>query len=225
MKKNIARLLVILMVAIACKKKADPPANTQNFAPGKPGSTWTYDTRNIVTATSGSFTLTKTSRDTVVSGRTYNVYANNNGPNAYLSLVGNEYFQYAAFAGTDQKVEILYLKNNLAVGAAWEQNVSITVAGIGTISTKLMNRVEEKGISYTVGSRTFTDVIRVKTTLGPISLPGIPLPITPTSEINNYYANSIGRIFNKTKISITIPTAPPIAVDEETSIKNYTIIP
>lgn len=221
----MARLLLIFLVAIACKKKTTPPADTQNFAPGGPGSTWTYDTRNITTSTSGSFVLTKTSLDTLVNGKRYRVYNNNNGPSAYFAQVGNEYFQFTTFVGTDQKLELLYLKNNLSVGDTWEQNISITLAGIGTISTKLTNRVEEKGISYTVGSKTFSDVIRIKTTVGTISLPGIPLPITPVSEINTYYANNVGRIFNKSKINITIPTVAPFNVDEETSLRNYTIVP
>ncbi|MCU0335056.1 MAG: hypothetical protein MUF62_08380 [Chitinophagaceae bacterium] len=225
MKHYLTALLLLPLLAADCNKDNGPDTPAENYLPGGTNSTWTYDTRNITAGTTGSYTLTRTSRDTTVSGRTYRVYSNSNGPSFYYSVAGSDYYQYANFPGTDQQIELLYLKAGAAAGTNWQQNVALTIPGLGSFSTSLTNRIEEKGISYTVGTRSFTDVVRVKTTIGAITIPGVPIPITPTSDINTYYANNVGRIFNKTIVNISIPTVPAIAVNEETSIRSFTIVP
>lgn len=225
MKNYLTALLLMPLLAADCNKDNGPDTPAENYLPGGASSTWTYDTRNSTAGTSGSYTLTRTSLDTMVSGRAYRVYNNNNGPSFYYSVAGNDYYQYANFPGTNQQIELLYLKAGAAVGTSWQQNITLNIPGIGTINTSLTNRIEEKAISYTVGTRSFTDVVRVKTTIGTINIPGVPLPITPVSDINTYYANGVGRIYNRTIVNISVPTVPAIVVNEEASLRSFNIVP
>lgn len=225
MKKYLIALLLMPLLAADCNKDKDPAYAKENYLPGNTNSTWTYDTRNNTANTTGSYTLTRTNRDTIVNGRTYRVYSNNNGPSFYYGAAGSDFYQFANFPGTDQPIELLYLKAGAAVGTSWQQNITLNIPGIGAINTSLTNRIEEKGISYTVGTRSFTDVVRVKTTIGTINIPGVPLPITPVSNINTYYANGVGRIYNQTIVNIAIPTVPAIVVNEETSLRSFNIVP
>jgi hypothetical protein len=61
--------------------------------------------------------------------------------------------------------------------------------------------------------------------MGNITIPGLPVAITPVTDINTYYAAGVGRIYNRSKVNIVIPTQPTINTDDETSLRTYTIVP
>ncbi len=219
-------LLIALFGLLGCSKEEGTEATPQeNYQPGKANSSWTYDTRNNITSATGSFVLTHTGRDTSINSRTYSVYSISGAGNTYFARSGSDYFQYTSFVGTDQKLELLYLKGNVAAGLSWDQDITISIPGLGSITAKVTNKVEEKGISYAVGGKTYTDVVRIKSTIGAVTLPGVPIPITPVTDINTWFANGVGRIYNRSKVNITIPTVPAINIDEETSLRSYTIVP
>ncbi len=226
MKKYLVILAAMPLLAADCNKETEPAPPAASFLPVTTNSTWTYDTKNNITSATGSYTLKVTGKDSVIGTKTYKVFSNTGGGNEYYAQIGREYFQYAVFAATNQKVELLYLKDNLNAGLSWDQTISITVVGLPTTLTGVLtNKIEEKGISYTVGGKTYSNVIKVKTTIGAITIPGLPTAITPVTDIYSYYAAGVGRIYTRTKINITIPSVTPINVDDEITLKSYTIVP
>lgn len=216
---------LVLLLLGACKKETGGSGSTTTFLPGNANSTWTYESKNFVNSTTATLLMTKTSKDSSINGRTYKVYTISGSSNAYYLQSGTDYYQFSTFAGTTSKVEWFYLKSNAASGATWDQDITITIAGIGSVTAKLTSRVEAKGISYTVGGKTYTDVVQIKSTIGPLNIPGLPVPITPVSDITSYYANNVGRIYSRSKVNFTIPTVPAVNIDEETTLKSYSIIP
>lgn len=219
-------LAIIPLFAADCNKEVDPIAPSVSFLPITTNSTWTYDSKNNITAATGSFTIKVTGKDSSIAGKTYKVFSNTAGANEYYAKSASDYYQYTNFAVANQQLELLYLKDNVNAGLSWDQTISITVPGLPTTLTgTLTNKIEEKGISYTVGGKTYTNVIRVKSSIGPVTIPGVPIPITPVTDINSYYAAGVGRIYTRTKISITIPTVTPFNSDDEVTLKSYTIVP
>lgn len=218
-------LLTLPLLAAQCNKETTPTPAATDYQPAKAGSTWTYDTKNNINSTSGSFTLTATSKDSVFNGRTYRVVTNTAGANVYFAKSGSDYYQLAKFDALNQQLELLYLKDNLSVGASWEQNVTISIPGVGNTTVKLTNTVQANDISYTVNGKSYSKVVHVKTVMGNITIPGLPTAITPVTDINTYYAAGIGRIYNRSKVNIVIPTQPTINTDDETSLRTYTIVP
>jgi hypothetical protein len=225
MKKYLVMLAAMPLLAADCNKETDPAPPPVSFLPVTTNSTWTYDTKNNINSATGTYTLKVTGKDTSIGSKTYKVCSKTAGENEYYLKSGSDYYQFANFAVANQKVELLYLKDNVNPGLSWDQTISITVPGLPTATATLTNKVEEKGISYTVGGKTYSNVIRVKSTIGAITIPGLPTAIIPITDINSYYAAGIGRIYSRTKISITIPTVTPINTDDEITLKSYTIVP
>lgn len=92
--------------------------------------------------------------------------------------------------------EIIFLKDNLAVGESWTETKTIVtnVVMFGMSQTINANAtfnsvIEEKGISMTVNGVTYTDVIKVKTTATVVSEDG-----TEVSEAQNWFAKDVGLI-------------------------------
>ncbi|HSC54936.1 MAG TPA: hypothetical protein VLC98_14985 [Phnomibacter sp.] len=220
-------LLVLAAIVLAgCDKGTTPPPAGDSYLSLTTNSTWTYQSKNNISMVSGTYTLKVTGRDSVVNGKTYKVFSNSGAENEYYVQVGSDYYQYANFKAANQKLENLYLKSNVNVGASWDQNISILVPGTSTtLSGTLTNKIEEKGISYTVGSTTYTNVIRVKSSIGPISIPGIPTAITPVTDINSYYAPKVGRIYARSKVSFTVPGFTPVNSDDELILQSSDIKP
>jgi hypothetical protein len=224
MKNALLLLLTLPLLAYQCNKDV-VYTEPVNFQPVKAGSSWTYDTKNNISSATGSFTLTATSKDSSFNGRTYRVVSSTAGANVYFAKSGSDYYQLANFEALNQQLELLYLKDGLSVGTSWDQNISVNIPAIGSTTVKLTNTVVANLNSYTVNGKIYSNVIQIKTVMGNITIPGLPLAITPVTDINSYYAAGIGRIYNRSKVNIVIPTQPTINTDDETSLRTYTIIP
>ncbi|MEO7311963.1 MAG: hypothetical protein ABIX01_16275 [Chitinophagaceae bacterium] len=224
MNKLLPICLALVFSGCKCKKDNPAPATPASYMPITAGSSWTYSTQTYApVASTGSYTIKATARDTIVSGRTYKVFTNSSTDNEYYNITGTDYFQLGNLAAINQRLELLYLKD-AAVGTSWTENKTVTLTGIPTPVTIPLNfQVTEAGISYTVGAKTFTGVTHVKITIGTISVSGIP--ITPVSDFNYYYARGVGRIYARTKLSISIPLAGiNINNDDELKLTSYTIL-
>ena len=225
MNKLVIFYAVLILSGCNCKKSVPtPPAAPAKFMPTTAGSTWNYSTQTYMPLPStGTYTLKATAKDSVVSGKTYRVFTNSSSDNEYYNITGTDYFQLGNLAAINQRLELLYLKD-AAVGTTWTETKTITFPGIPTpISVPLNYSVTEKGISYTVGTKTFTDVAHVKVTIGTLSVMGFP--ITPVSDFNYYYARGVGRIYARTKLTISVPLAGiNINNDDELKLVSYTIL-
>ncbi|MES2777719.1 MAG: hypothetical protein V4722_26305 [Bacteroidota bacterium] len=217
--------LCTILILSGCKCKSDDPIVTPaTFMPVTAGSSWTYSTQTYLPVPStGSYTLKATAKDSTISGKTYKVFSNSSADNEYYNITGTDYFQLGNLAAVNQRLELLYLKE-AAVGITWTETKTINFPGVPTpISVPLNYSITEAGISYTVGAKTFSDVTHVKITLGTVTVMGFP--ITPVSDFNYYYARGVGRIYARTKLTISVPIAGiNINNDDELKLTSYTIL-
>ena len=218
-------ILMLPVLAISCKKDSGTPTPTVKFMSLTTGSTWNFKLTNNPSSTSipiTNYTLTATSGDSVANAKTYKIFTNSSGANEYYNIIGSDYYTYrklpAALGGTS--IEVLYLKDNAALNDTWSQTTPITVSGF-TLSLTLINKIAQKGISKTVNGIIYTDVIDVETSL---SVSGIPVPYTLTSDIHYYYAPKFGQIENKIKIDLTVTGLPPTNFDQKTELQSATIL-
>ena len=232
MKKILLGLLIpVSFGIISCKKdEGGSTPSAVKFMSLTAGSTWDYkvtDSPSSASPAVRNYTITATTQDTVANSKTYKVFTNTSGPNEYYNITGSDYYTFRKLpaAIADTSIEVLYLKDNLAVGGTWFQSIPIIVAG--TQLTLTFNyKIAQKGISRTVNGINYTDVTDVETTL---SVSGIPAFITYslTSDIHYYYAPKYGQIENKTKIDFTVtglPGVTPVHYEQKTELQSATIL-
>jgi predicted membrane-bound mannosyltransferase len=225
-KASFWAIILLSSVAISCKK-SDPtptPPAAVKFMSLTAGSTWNYKLTNNLTVPAAvtNYTLTASSQDSVANSKTYKVFTSPGRPNEYYNITGSDYYTYRTLPASlgGSSVEVLYLKDNLAVGETWSQTAPISVSGF-TLNLTLNNKISQKGISKTVNGIVYTDVTDVETTL---SVTGIPFAYTLTTDIHYYYAPKVGQIENKTKIDLTITGFPPNNFDQKTELQSSNIL-
>ena len=203
---NTKKILIITAVFFmaGCSKKDStdqtPPA-PDVYVNTNAGSTWTYHEDNSSGGTSvgSDYTVTSTDADTTIGSRKYHIYSNSYGGSRYLNISGHDYYQFDSIpVGAGITVERLYLKDDVAMGAGWEQTAEITVTGIPIpISLKITNNIVDKGITRTVNGVDYTNVIHVSSSLSsPLITSGF------TSSIDSYFAPKYGLIENTTIIDL-----------------------
>jgi hypothetical protein len=212
--------LFMVLLSISCKKKNDsspaPVPATTNYQPVTSGSTWTYS--SAYSTGSSNYTLTATSKDSVFNGRTYKVFSNSNGANEYYCISGSDYYRYAFVNALNQSVDLLYLKDNAAVGDKWSDTKNITIQGVA-VTAVIETKIAEKNISYSVNGKTYTNVIHIK--VSPAFSVGSLSIVTTTNDVNYYFAKGVGLIYSNVNISVTQPF--PFTVTGETKLLSYTI--
>jgi hypothetical protein len=186
-----------LLFVVSCKKKEatntpqQPPDD--KYVTTSTGSTWNYHDINASGAApvNKDYTLTSTSRDSLINGRSYHVFSNSAGNNQYLNNTGGDYYQFDSLpAGFGTSViERLYLIDIAPAGISWTQTVSVTLSGV-PIPVTLTYTIAEKGISRSVNGTNYTDVIHVTTSISSSLIPAASF----TTNINSYYAKKYGLI-------------------------------
>ena len=225
MKKITLVLFAISLAVIACKKEnSSPTQDPIKYMSFTANSTWNYEVINNLNSTTSNYTLTSTSRDSTVNGKAYHVFTNSSGSaNEYYYLTGNDYFRFQNLPAplSGNPIENIYLKDNAAVNESWNQIYSVTASGIPLIITTI-NTITEKGISKTVNSIVYTDVIHITSTLT-ASVFGTPLPDSAiTTDVQVYYSKKYGMIQSKNKININY-TGIVSNTDELTNLKSADI--
>ena len=231
MKKiRFAAILALLTAFLSCKKDegGSTPAVVK-FMSLTAGSTWNYKlTNNPSTApVVSNYTVTATSNDSTANGRSYRVFTNSSGPNEYYNITGSDYYTFRKLPASlgDTSIEVLYLKDNLAINGTWAQSIPITISTF-PLTLTFNNKIAQKGISKIVNGITYTDVTDVETTL---SVTGIPafVSYSLTSDIHYYYAPKYGQIENKTKIDFIVTGVPgvtPVHFEQKTELESATIL-
>ncbi len=190
----------------SCSKTDNTPVNPPGqtaYLNTTAGSSWTYHENNSSGATpvASDYTITSSSKDSTINGKSYHVNNYSSGGNQYLNISGHDYYQFDSIPGGLGGVfERLYLKDNVAKGGTWSQdvNISITISGIQVpLTVTVTNKIVEKDISRTVNGKDYSGVIHVSTTL---SSTGIPTGLT--SAIDSYYAPNYGLIENTSVINL-----------------------
>ncbi len=206
--KNITMrylLLIFLFTTlfISCKKDDTIDGTTAAYINIAAGSTWTYEETNNDTGTPGTstYTVTSTDKDTSINGRNYHIYDNSRGNRWYLNNNNGEYYQFDSLPGLlgGGVFERLYLKSNIEAGSNWVQSINVTVPNVPLpVPVTITNNIVEKGMSRTVNSVAYNNVIHVSTAISSALIPASAI----TTSINSYYAQGVGLIENSTQISI-----------------------
>jgi hypothetical protein len=207
MKNAFLFVFALSFVSISCKKDSTPPTVTpvDKYMTFTTGSTWNFEkvsNPSSATPVTTNYTITSSSRDTTINSKPYQVFTNSNGgPGEYYYNSGNDYYTYRTLPSDfgNEYVEIIYLKDNAAVGTEWSQTYPITYSGVA-IALTLNNKIEERGITKNVNGKDYTDVIRVSTNITATA----PIPFTLTDEINYYYAPKYGSIKEENKIDVSV---------------------
>lgn len=204
MKYTIFSLFLLAILGTSCNKEENPtPVASDNYMSNTATNSWSYELIDNIATSTTLYTVTSTSKDSVINSKTYHVFTNSTNSNEYYNISGNDYFQFrslpATFGGSN--VEINYLKDNGNVGTSWNQVFTATISGFLTNVT-LTNTIAEKGGSKVVNGNTYNNVIKVTSTFA-VTISGIPLPAAAlTTDIQNYYAPKYGLIQSINKINI-----------------------
>jgi hypothetical protein len=215
-----------IFFAVSCKKNSttNTPQPQFNYLTTTTGSTWNYHLIDSSKSTpvNKDYTLTSSSKDTLVNARSYHVFNVSTGGNQYLNISGNNYYQYDSLPvglGT-AAFERLYLKDKVNIETSWTQSLAVTVPGIPIpVPVTLTYNISEKGISRTVNAINYTDVIHVSATISSSLIP----PTALTSSIDSYYARKYGLIENTTIIKLNY-TGIVENVNLETKIVSATLL-
>ncbi|MEJ7587897.1 MAG: hypothetical protein WKI04_10095 [Ferruginibacter sp.] len=203
--KAIIHLLAISILLVSCQKEQDnipdPVIPAAKYMSLTAGSTWNFElTDNITAPATSTFTLSSTSRDSVINSKPYHVFTNSSGStNEYYNITGNDYYNFRklpeALGGTT--VEYLYLKDNLEATKSWSQAFPVTFSGI-TLNATLTNTITAKGITKIIKGITYNNVIHVTTTVSIVGVPASAL----TTDIQSFYAEKFGLIQSVNKIQV-----------------------
>ncbi|MGC4102747.1 hypothetical protein [Ferruginibacter sp.] len=222
MKNTFLAFLALSALAVSCKKSSsDSGTAPQKYMNLAAGSTWTYESVNNLTVTTTTNIVTSTNRDSSINGRSYHVFTNSNGAaNDYYNITGSDYYTFRTLPGASgvPPLDIIYLKENAAVGTSWSQTVNLPLTGFPSgVPVVFTNTITETGISRTVNARSYTGVVHIVTGISVTGLPASSI----TSDIQSYYAPDYGLIESKTKISTTL--LPSSNVDQNTTLKTATL--
>jgi hypothetical protein len=196
----ICAILFVILSAGNCKKPSTPDPGTpaSTYQPTTTGSEWNYTTTGTTASGSANatFRLTATSKDSIANGKTFRVFTNSlTGSNEYYNKTGNEYSRISVFPGLDQRVELLYLKDNLTAGASWSETKTVTGIPVPVMVTYTI-----VGTKYdtSFAGTTFKDVIRVKV------LPEVTGLSFQENNIVYLFAKDVGMIANKVRLKSTM---------------------
>ncbi len=204
MKLKLGAVLAITVIVISCKKNENTttPPQADNYLNTSSGSSWNYhvtDNSGIVPA--NDYTLTSTSLDTSINGKSYHVFTNSAGGSQYTTIIGHDYYQFDSLPTgiSSAAIERLYLKDNLAAGDNWNQSITIPIPGsIIPIPFTVSNTISAVGISRTVNGIIYNDVIQVSTQISSLLIPAASL----VTSIDSYYAKKYGLIENTSVVHL-----------------------
>ena len=216
----ICTILFIVLSAGNCKKPSNPDPGTPaaTYQPTTAGSEWNYATTGTTASGSanGTYTLKATSKDsTVATGKTYRVFTNSAGANEYYIKVGKEYSRISSLASLTNAVELLYLKDDLSVGATWSEVKSVMITGAPfAVDVNITYSVVKSNFDTSFNGSDFKDCIRIRVK------PTVPLLTIDEDNITYLFAKNVGMIANKVGLTVT---SLGVNADTETKLVTFMI--
>lgn len=203
MKKLIFGTFCLILTAVSCKK-SDPIVI--QYITTTPGTTWNYQVTDNSTSAVTPYTLTSSSNDTTINGKTYHIFNSTdaNTPKEYYNLTGNDYYQYTQLAAQLPSIELLYLNDTKAVGQSWTTPISTSMQGV-TISADIKNTIEEKGGSISVNGITYNNIIKIKTEVVNIAANNPFVTVDPpVQNISSYFSPKYGLVKRDFQLSVSV---------------------
>lgn len=231
MKKIILGALLLAFFATSCKKDDQNGNGTPaagSYINQSSGTTWNFKSTDSSTLSVSNYTITSSTSDTNVNGRSYHIFNNSNGGNQYLNVSGSDYYQYSSLGAGLPAFELRYLSDNATVGSSWTNPLSATTTLNGTsvtINATVKTSVEQKGSTMTINGKNYTNVITMRTEIqnATIQVSFFNLPINFTTQnVVQYYAPKYGLIKRSAHLvaNTTIPGNPPTTQE---LINTYTV--
>lgn len=230
MKRTFLLLTIALVAIVSCQKEINfdnaggdggGTGGTSNckscsYLPMCDGSVFSYYDTTLGGSPTVSSDTMQFIKDTTISGRNSQKFITKGYPTQpYFSNCVNGVSRYIVFdvpvtGGSVSKFELRMLDANLAVNGTWNDTVQ---NGFGqTVIYK--NVIKEKGVSRTLHSNTFSDVIHVQSDAG-VDVPLLGFLVTNRSDY--YYAKNVGLI------DATIASEDGSVIYEHKVIKSYRI--
>lgn len=232
MKKVFVTALLALSVLISCQKEVNfenanggsgsggsgggtAVCKSCSYVPMCDGSVYSYYDTMFTSAPAVTSDTLQYIKDTVFSGLTFRKFLTKGYTTPYFTNCTNGVFRTAAFnlsatGGPITKIELVMLKDNIPVNGTWEDTIT---NGIGqTVYYK--SKIIEKGVSRTLHTNTFPDVIHVQTENG-VEIPIIGYIKSGVSDY--YYAKGVGLV------EANIANADGSVVYQHRVIKSYNI--
>jgi hypothetical protein len=196
MKKIAILTLLSLFLFSSCKKDDTLTPPSKNYFPASKGSFWNLNSTAVKT-NNGDYTLTATGTTKVINGKTYEVLtttATVPTTESYIRREGSKIFGYAeqTIQGTKINLDKQIMDNDAVVGTTWETSSPVTINGF-TITNIFKSTVTGVGLTRTVNSKVYTDVISIKE----VQSYEIGGAISPFDNTEFYFANGIGGIESK----------------------------
>lgn len=176
------------------------PVTSGDYFPTGDSSNWTYELNSREASSGDTARITVSKTDTTIAGNTYRTFVYSPDENeSYFRKGGGLYYEYsdlddeALFDTVNNKVDYIFLKDNVPVGSTWESpEVNATLATLPG-KAKIKFTIEGKDIQTTIGTSNFDSVIQVKREyMFSPSSPSVPYQTVVTG--NFYYAKNVGFI-------------------------------
>jgi hypothetical protein len=171
MRKTLSLLLFIASIALGCKKSRETPESVSNnsYQPVTKGSYWKYQDFFSGTAPRYS-TITMTGDQIYIEARRYYKYQS---VIEGVSNIATGYFHaengvVMSGLGVNGGEESLFLNENAGIGETWFLKKAVSNAATGGVSypvtepTVTIVKLVEKGITHSVGGKSFKNVIHTK---------------------------------------------------------------
>lgn len=178
-----------------------PPVTSGDYFPTTDSSSWTYQLNAVDSSPEDTARATVSKTDTTIGGNTYrtfvvspgnykNYYRKGGGLYYEYSNLDNAFFDESIFDTVSNKVDYIFLKDNVPVSSTWESpEVNATLAAIPG-KAKIRFTIEAKDIQTAVGDKTADSVIQVKREY--MFTPGPSAAYQTLVTGNFYYAKNIG---------------------------------
>ena len=216
-----------LLFFISCKKNSEtntPQPQQDTYLTITAGSTWNYhetDSSDTAASIETNYTVTSTTQDSSIGGKSYHVFTNSQRGNEYRNITGNDYYEFDSLpTGLGTSIfERLYLKDNAVAGTTWSQTLNVTYPGFSIpVPLTITYSIVEKGISLSVNGTSYTNVIHVATSITSTLIQSTSL----VTNINSYYAEKYGLIQTTSIVTLDfLGTAQNI--NTETKLVNATL--
>jgi hypothetical protein len=158
MKTSYYLFLVGILIVSACSKNDEPvlvsAESTKNsYLPLTPGSKWQY-------TGAYSYSVEVTGNQKTIDGKPFFETKTINGTNVttgYARIENGVYYNRGFVPQLGQDLELIILKDNVAIGSTWEKSI---VAN--SIPTTYRFTIDGTNLSQTVLGQNYTKVIRIK---------------------------------------------------------------
>ncbi|MFZ4769676.1 MAG: hypothetical protein ACOYLO_05805 [Ferruginibacter sp.] len=206
---------ILSATLFSCSKNDGPaPVETYKYLTLTSGSSWMYEiTNNNAPGGTSTNTMVSTNRDSVIYNRSYHVFTNSlDNSSEYYAIEGKEYYNFILLPiGANQTRRInLYFAADQPVNTSWTQNYPISLYPSGpsvpTITLVVVSTIKEKGLTKTVNSKPYNNVVYVETVFTSPDIVSGGL-VTLSGNIKSYYAPNYGLIEESRVINVTLP--PP----------------